>query len=40
MSKLGQIGTRLYQGKISIDFVGRWRRWFAISGVILVLAVG
>jgi preprotein translocase subunit SecF len=38
MSKLGQIGAHLYQGKVSIEFVGRWRRWFAISGVIVLIA--
>ncbi len=40
MSKLGAIGASLYQGKVSVDFVGQWRKWFAISGVILVIAIG
>jgi preprotein translocase subunit SecF len=40
MSKLGQIGTSLYQGKLSIEFVSRWKRWFAISGVIVLVALG
>jgi preprotein translocase subunit SecF len=39
MSRLGQIGAHLYQGKVSIEFVGRWKRWFAISGVIVIIAV-
>lgn len=39
MSKLGQIGNNLYQGKLSIDFVGRWKRWFVISGVIVLIAI-
>lgn len=37
MSNLGQ---RLYRGEISYDFVGRWRRWAVISGVILLVAIG
>jgi preprotein translocase subunit SecF len=40
MSKLSRIGHALYQGQISIDFVGRRRLWYAISGLILLLAVG
>ena len=27
-------------GQGSVDFVGQWRKWFAISGVILVRAIG
>jgi preprotein translocase subunit SecF len=29
---------RLFRGETSFDFAGRWRRWFAISGI--VIAVG
>ena len=32
MSRLGQIGGRLYRGEVSYDFVGRQRRWYTISG--------
>lgn len=39
MSKLTRIGHALYEGKLSIDFVGRRRLWYAISGVILLVAV-
>ena len=39
MSRLGTMGNHLYQGEVSYDFVGRQRRWYAISGVILLLAV-
>jgi len=39
MSRLGTIGARLYQGKVSIEFVGRWKRWFVISGVIVLVAL-
>ncbi len=37
MSNLGQ---RLYSGEASIDFVGHRRRWYVISAVILIVAVG
>jgi preprotein translocase subunit SecF len=39
MSKLSNIGHALYEGRISIDFVGRKWLWYAISGVIVLLAV-
>jgi preprotein translocase subunit SecF len=39
MSSLGGLGGKLYRGEVSIDFVGRQRLWYTISGVILVVAV-
>jgi len=39
MSKLSQLGHALYQGRVSIDFIGHTKRWYAISGVILVVAI-
>jgi preprotein translocase subunit SecF len=39
MSKLTRMGHALYQGDISINFVGRKWLWYAISGVIVLLAV-
>ncbi|WP_240477245.1 protein translocase subunit SecD [Jiangella muralis] len=33
------LGARLHRGEASIDVVRRSRRWFALSGVVLVLAV-
>lgn len=39
MSKLGQLGAHLYQGKISFNFVGRRRLWYSISAVILIVAI-
>ncbi|HET7899875.1 MAG TPA: protein translocase subunit SecF [Candidatus Nanopelagicales bacterium] len=39
MSRLGTLAHRLYSGEVSYDFVGKRRRWYAISGVILVLAL-
>src|SRR5690349_346266 len=39
MSKLSQIGHALYEGRVSIDFVGRKWLWYSISAVILLAAV-
>ncbi|WP_343968252.1 protein translocase subunit SecF, partial [Oryzihumus leptocrescens] len=39
MTSFAQFGNDLYTGKRSIDFVGRQKTWYAISGVILVLAL-
>lgn len=39
MSRLGNITGRLYRGEVSIDFVGRQRLWYKISGAILVIAI-
>jgi preprotein translocase subunit SecF len=39
MSRLGQIGGRLYRGEVSVDFVGRKRLWYSISAAILVVSV-
>jgi preprotein translocase subunit SecF len=40
MSRLGRIGSQLYEGKVSFDFVGRRRIWYAASLLIVVIAVG
>ena len=39
MSKLGSLGQRLYQGQVSYDFVGRRKTWYAISVLIVLVAV-
>ena len=39
MSRLGNIGGRLYRGEVSFDFVGRKKLWYTISGAILVISV-
>ncbi|HEV3289939.1 MAG TPA: protein translocase subunit SecF [Streptosporangiaceae bacterium] len=39
MSRLGGIGGRLYRGEVSVDFVGRKRLWYTISGAILAVSV-
>jgi preprotein translocase subunit SecF len=39
MSRLGDIPSRLYRGDVSVNFVGRQRMWYAISGLILLVSV-
>jgi len=39
MGKFSRLGNDLYTGKKSIDFVGKTRLWYAISGLIIVAAV-
>jgi len=38
MSPLSGIGGRLYRGETSIDFVGKRRRWYSFSGLLIVLS--
>jgi preprotein translocase subunit SecF len=39
MSKLGQLGHRLYTGEISYDFIGRRRRWYVLSGILIAISL-
>jgi preprotein translocase subunit SecF len=39
MSRLGTLGARLYRGDVSYDFVGKQKRWYAISGVIVLVTL-
>jgi preprotein translocase subunit SecF len=39
MSKVSRLGQALYEGTVSIDFVGRRLLWYAISAVIVAIAV-
>jgi preprotein translocase subunit SecF len=39
MSRLAQIPGRLYRGEVSVNFVGRQRLWYTISGLILLVSV-
>jgi preprotein translocase subunit SecF len=39
MSRLGDVGGRLYRGEVSYDFVGRQRRWYILSGIVLLIAI-
>ena len=38
MSSLSGIGGRLYRGETSIDFIGKRRRWYAFSGILIILS--
>jgi preprotein translocase subunit SecF len=40
MGAFSKLGNDLYTGKRSIDFVGRWKLWLLLSGVIVAVAVG
>ncbi|MCB0971940.1 MAG: hypothetical protein KDA97_10580, partial [Acidimicrobiales bacterium] len=31
------LASRLYHGETDFDIVGRWKLWFAISGVLLLV---
>jgi preprotein translocase subunit SecF len=39
MGKASRLGNALYEGDVSINFVGRKWLWYAVSGVIVILAV-
>ncbi|MDA8435670.1 MAG: protein translocase subunit SecF [Actinomycetales bacterium] len=39
MSRLGSVAHKLYSGEVSYDFVGKRRRWYMMSAVILLLAL-
>jgi preprotein translocase subunit SecF len=39
MGRLSRLGNDLYDGDVSIDFVGRKWLWYTVSGIIVVLAV-
>lgn len=39
MSRLGNLGERMYRGEVSYDFVGKKKRWFLLSLLITVAAV-
>jgi preprotein translocase subunit SecF len=36
MAKLSGIGGRLYRGETSIDFIGKRRRWYAFSMILII----
>jgi preprotein translocase subunit SecF len=39
MSKLSGLGGRLYRGETSVDFIGRRRRWYTVSGVFILISI-
>jgi len=36
MGKFSGLGGRLYRGETSVDFIGKRRRWYAFSGVLII----
>jgi preprotein translocase subunit SecF len=38
MSRLGDLGGKLYRGEVSFNFVGRQRLWYTISGIIILIS--
>lgn len=40
MGKMSRLGNALYEGDVSIDFVGRRVLWYSISAVIVLVAIG
>ncbi len=40
MSSLSGLGGRLYRGETSVDFIGKRRRWYAISGLLIIASIG
>jgi preprotein translocase subunit SecF len=39
MSRLGSVGHRLYTGELSLDFIGRRRIWYAVSAIVVLIAL-
>jgi preprotein translocase subunit SecF len=39
MSKLGEIGHRLYAGEVSYDFIGHRRRWYLVSAIMIAVSI-
>ncbi|MGI8901284.1 MAG: protein translocase subunit SecF [Nocardioides sp.] len=39
MSKFARLGQQLYSGSVSVDFVGRRMIWYAVSSVIVAIAI-
>jgi len=35
----GSFGARLYNGELSIDFIGKRKRWYAFSGVLMLVSI-
>ena len=40
MSKLGDLGHNLYTGRVSYDLVGKRKKWYILSGVVLLISLG
>ncbi|NUR82566.1 MAG: protein translocase subunit SecF [Nonomuraea sp.] len=33
------LARRLYRGEINVDFVGKWRLWYSLSGFLLIVSI-
>ncbi|MER6949907.1 protein translocase subunit SecF [Nonomuraea sp. NPDC000554] len=33
------LARRLYRGEINVDFVGKWRLWYSLSGLLLIVSL-
>lgn len=40
MSNIANLGNRLYRGEVAYDIVGRRKRWYVISAIVLFIAIG
>ena len=40
MSRLGNIGARLYRGDVGYDFIGKRKFWYAVSILLTITASG
>jgi len=38
-TRSASVWTRLYNGETEVQFIGRWRRWFLISGVVILVGL-
>jgi len=39
MSKFSGLGARLHSGETSIDYIGKRRRWYALSGLLVIVSI-
>ena len=39
MSESTSVWHKLYNGQTTVEFIGRWRRWFALSGLVIAIGV-
>ena len=40
MSKFSGLGGRLYRGETSVEFIGKRRRWYALSILFILVSIG
>jgi len=39
MSRLSDLGNHLYRGDVSFDIVGKWKRWYVVSAVLILICL-